>query len=173
MVTCEQEETLLMGQHGDASIGTDELHLHDVRGNMRLELHAEVPDTLSVREAHERVTALEKAISREIPELKEVTAHIEPYGDNEMRDRAVQATSAEIEQAVSRLPQEVPGLQGCHHVSILRTGKEVSVSFHCSMDPDMPIGRAHELTSRTENRLREHFPGLGRVVIHVEPPDAG
>ena len=154
-------------------INVHELHLHDVRGNMRLELHAEVPDELSVRAAHERVTALEKAITREIPELKEVTAHIEPVGDNEMRDKAVLATSSEIEQAVARLPEEVPGLEGCHNVSVLRTGREVSVSFHCSVAPDMPISRAHELTSHAENRLREHFPGLGRVVIHAEPPDAG
>jgi divalent metal cation (Fe/Co/Zn/Cd) transporter len=85
----------------------------------------------------------------------------------------VQAGSDEIQQAVERLPQEIPGLMGCHRVSILRSGTDVSLSFHCIVDPEMPISQAHELTSRTEARLREHIPGLGRVVIHVEPPDAG
>lgn len=149
------------------------LHIHDVRGSMSLELHAEVPDNLSVSQAHERVTALEKAIGGEVPELKDIVAHIEPVGDHELLTSAVQAGSDEIQQAVSRLPQEIQGLKECHRVSILRSSKDVSLSFHCIVDPDMPISRAHELTSRTEARLREHFPGLGRVVIHVEPPDAG
>jgi len=149
------------------------LHIHDVRGRMSLELHAEVPDDLSVAQAHERVTSLEKAVGQEIPELKEIVAHIEPVGDHEILTSAVQAGSDEIQQAVSNLPREIPGLKECHRISILRSGGGVSLSFHCIMDPDMPINRAHELTSRTEARLREHFPGLGRVVIHVEPPDAG
>ena len=149
------------------------LHIHDVRGNMSLELHAEVPDDLSVSQAHEKVTALEKAIGQEIPELKEMVAHIEPVGDHEILTSAVQAGSQEIQQAVEKLPQEIPGLKECHRISILRSSQNVSLSFHCIVDPEMPISRAHELTSITEARLREHFPGLGRVVIHVEPPDAG
>jgi cation diffusion facilitator family transporter len=149
------------------------LHIHDVRGNMKLDLHVEVPDNLSVSQAHEKVTILEKAIGLEIPELKDIVAHIEPVGDHEILSPAVQAGSAEIQQAVLRLPREIPGLKECHRISILRSGKDVSLSFHCIVAPDMPISRAHDLTARIEVRLREHFPGLGRVVIHVEPPDAG
>jgi len=148
------------------------LHIHDVRGRMSLELHAEVSDNLSVSQAHERVTEMEKALGREIPVLKDIVAHIEPVGDNEVRGAAVQATSDEIQQTIARLPQEIEGLRECHRVSVLRSGGGVSVSFHCIVAPSMPINQAHELTSRIENRLRELLPGLGRIVIHVEPPDA-
>ncbi len=149
------------------------LHMHDVRGNLSLELHAEVPDNLSVNQAHELVTKLEKALGLEIPELKEIVAHIEPVGDHEILTSAVQAGSDEIQQAVIRLPGEISDLKECHRISILRSSKDVSLSFHCIVDPEMSISRAHELTTRTESKLREHFPGLGRVVIHVEPPGAG
>jgi cation diffusion facilitator family transporter len=147
------------------------LHMHDVRGSFSLELHAEVPENLSVRQAHERVNALEKAIALEVPELKEIVVHIEPVGDHEILTSAVQAGSEEIQQAVGRLPKELPGLKECHKITILRSKQDVSLSFHCIVDPDMPINDAHELTSQTEAKLREHFPGLGRVVIHVEPPE--
>jgi cation diffusion facilitator family transporter len=149
------------------------LHIHDVRGAMSLEMHAEVPDDLSVSAAHERVSALETAISKEIPELGEVTAHIEPVGDNEVRTKATEASSADIEIAVAGLPRDITGLKECHRISVLRSGGAVSVTFHCIVDADMPISRAHELTAKAENRLRQLFPGLGRVVIHTEPPDAG
>ena len=158
---------------GRQGINVHGLHMHDVRGSLSLELHAEVPENLSVSQAHERVTALEKAIAIEVPELKEIVAHIEPVGDHEIFTSAVQAGSAEIQRAVERLSEEIPGLKECHRITILRSSQAVSLSFHCIVDPDMAINRAHELTSRTEACLREHFPGLGRVVIHVEPPDAG
>ncbi len=148
------------------------LHIHDVRGSMSLELHVEVPDDLSVSAAHERVTALELAIKREIPELAEVTAHIEPVGEKELRSRATIISSDELERAISRLPLELPDLGECHNVSVLRSGGDVSVSFHCTVAPEMPINQAHALTSKAEAHLRHLFPGLGRVVIHTEPPGA-
>jgi cation diffusion facilitator family transporter len=146
---------------GKQGISVHGLHMHDVRGNLSLELHAEVPDNL------------EKALGLEIPELKEIVAHIEPVGDHEILKSAVQAGSDEIQQAVIRLPGEILDLKECHRISILRSSKDVSLSFHCIVDPEMSISRAHDLTTRTESKLREHFPGLGRVVIHVEPPGAG
>ncbi len=147
------------------------LHMHDVRGSLSLELHAEVPENLSVRQAHERVNVLEKAIALEVPELTEIVAHIEPVGDHEILTSAVQAGSGEIQRAVERLPEEISGLKECHKITILRSKQDVSLSFHCIVDPEMPINDAHDLTSQTEAKLREHFPGLGRVVIHVEPPE--
>jgi cation diffusion facilitator family transporter len=148
------------------------LHIHDVRGAMSLEMHAEVPDDLSVSAAHDRVSALEAAISKEIPNLGEVIAHIEPVGDNEVRSKATEASSADIEKVITGLPKDIIGLKECHRVTVLRTGGAVSVNFHCIVDADMPISCAHELTSRAEYRLRQLIPGLGRVVIHAEPPDA-
>ncbi len=147
------------------------LHMHDVRGSLSLELHAEVPENLSVRQAHERVNVLEKAIALEVPELTEIVAHIEPVGDHEILTSAVQAGSGEIQRAVELLPEEISGLKECHKITILRSKQDVSLSFHCIVDPEMPINDAHDLTSQTEAKLREHFPGLGRVVIHVEPPE--
>jgi len=38
---------------------------HDVGGHMSLDMHAEVPDTLTVVEAHDRITELENAIKTE------------------------------------------------------------------------------------------------------------
>jgi divalent metal cation (Fe/Co/Zn/Cd) transporter len=47
---------------GKQGISVHGLHMHDVRGNLSLELHAEVPDNLSVNQAHEQVTRLEKVL---------------------------------------------------------------------------------------------------------------
>jgi divalent metal cation (Fe/Co/Zn/Cd) transporter len=43
------------------------------------------------------------------------------------------------------------------------------VTFHCTVDPTLPITDAHSLTERIESQLRNQVNNLGRVVIHVEP----
>jgi divalent metal cation (Fe/Co/Zn/Cd) transporter len=39
------------------------------------------------------------------------------------------------------------------------------------MDGDLAISEAHALTEKLENMLRVEMPNLGRVLIHVEPPE--
>jgi len=61
------------------------------------------------------------------------------------------------------------GVSDCHGVAVHRTEGRYSVSFHCRMDPAIPIGEAHEMTARLEDMIRANVENVGRVVIHVEP----
>lgn len=153
-------------------VGVHGIRAHDVRGRMSLELHVEVPDDLTLAQAHERVTAFETAMRRESPELGDIVTHIEPVGDREARRPTIRAGSEQVRQAVMLLPTQVPGVKDCHSITIHRDGNELSVSFHCLVDPNLPISTAHKLTVQLESVLRANQPDLGRVVIHVEPPEA-
>jgi divalent metal cation (Fe/Co/Zn/Cd) transporter len=148
------------------------IRAHDVRGRLSLEMHVEVADDLTLTQAHERVTALEMALRGETPELGDIVTHIEPMGDNEVRRPATRTGSAQVRAAVLQLPGRLPGVRDCHRVTIYRDGNDLSVSFHCSMEPNLPISDAHKLTVQLESTLRAQLPDLGRVVIHVEPPNA-
>jgi len=148
-----------------------ELRIYDVRGHIRLELHVETAEDLNVGQAHEQVTVLERALRREIPELTEITAHIEPAGSYEIHSVTVPTSSGDIEHVVTCLPKKFPEIIECHRISILRSGQEVSLSFHCFVASNMSISRAHELTTQAEEELRRYLPWLSRVVIHVEPQE--
>jgi cation diffusion facilitator family transporter len=147
------------------------LQAHDVGGHMSLDMHAEVPDNLTVVEAHDRITELEKALSRESPELDSIIVHIEPVGDKEVRQMAKPSSSQNMQDEVKRLSAQLPRVIDCHNISIFYYGAELSISFHCTLAPNLPIREAHELTIEMENILRERFSQLRRVIIHVEPPD--
>ncbi len=43
----------------------------------------------------------------------------------------------------------------------------------CSFSPTMSIAGAHQQAERVEQMLRERVPGLGSVLVHVEPADDG
>jgi divalent metal cation (Fe/Co/Zn/Cd) transporter len=58
-----------------------------------------------------------------------------------------------------------------HTIALHRVAGEFSLAFHCTLDAKIPIADAHRLTERAESLLRKEVPNLGRVVIHVEPPE--
>jgi cation diffusion facilitator family transporter len=149
------------------------LQAHDVGGHMSIDMHAEVPDNLTVAEAHSRTTELEKALKQESPELDSIIIHIEPMGDKEIRHPASPATSKDVQDEVKKLSGKLPRVIDCHNISIFHYGNELSVTFHCTLAPNLPILEAHELTIEMENLLRKRFTQLKRVIIHVEPPDPG
>lgn len=147
------------------------LQAHDVGGHISLDMHAEVPDNLTVMEAHSRITALENALKNESPELDSIIIHIEPVGDKEVRQKASPASSKDVQDEIKKLSVKLPRVIDCHNISIFHYGNELSVSFHCTLAPNLPILEAHELTIEMESLLREHFTQLKRVIIHVEPPE--
>lgn len=147
------------------------LQAHDVGGHISLDMHAEVPDNLTVIEAHSRITALENALKNESPELDSIIIHIEPVGDKEVRQKASPASSKDVQDEIKKLSVKLPMVIDCHNISIFHYGNELSVSFHCTLAPNLPILEAHELTIEMESLLREHFTQLKRVIIHVEPPE--
>ena len=124
-----------------------------------------------MREAHDKVTGFEQALHDGLTDLRRVVSHIEPTGDV----TAIRSPLPEDEVPVRRALEALCAESGLsfdpHDVTVLRVGGEVSVSFHCAMDPNTSIAAAHTMTEQMEKQLRERVPNLGRVTIHVEPPE--
>ncbi|HKZ54559.1 MAG TPA: cation-efflux pump [Anaerolineales bacterium] len=150
-------------------LGVHGIRAHDVHGRLSLEMHVEVPDDITIGTAHEQATAFEKLLRREVQGITGIVTHIEPVGDAEARRPAVRTASADLREAISDLPNQVPGVRDCHSITIHREADDLSVSFHCLVNPDVSVGEAHRLTIELESRMRARFPELGRVVIHTEP----
>jgi len=157
-----------------AAHGVDvhDLILRDVNGRQTLEMHAEVPDNLSVDHAHERVSAMEQSLLREIPAIQDVVVHIEPSSDKSVCQPAAESLSPAIQEAIDHLRREYPSLRDCHSVSITSdSSNRLGLSFHCTVSPDLSIAEAHDLTTRIEVFLHGQFPDLEQILIHVEPQE--
>jgi cation diffusion facilitator family transporter len=159
----------LAANHG---MSAHAVRIYDVADRRLLELHIEVEDSLSVDEAHAKVSSFESEIRNTLPSIDQVVSHIEPIGELEERQRG----SPDDESMVHSLLQELDERLGqeCHfhQVEVHRTESELFVTLHCTVDPDTAIVDAHTLTEDVESELRTRIPQLSRVVIHVEPPDA-
>jgi cation diffusion facilitator family transporter len=153
-------------------IGVHSIWARKVNGSYHVELHLEVDREASLEEAHELASMLETQVKEAVPEVSEVTAHIEPVGDATSVGRPlVQGDQAKVEEKMVALVDALVGDGACHGVAIWEEGHRWAASLHCSLSPELTIEEAHALSERLEARLREEIPQLRRVVIHLEPPE--
>lgn len=159
-----------------------ELSAHHLGNRLFIELHLEVDEQLSLREAHRRASELEDEIRRVAlgsgagAHHAVINIHIEPLGTHiaagehtvvEMRELA-----QHVENFVNELRKEFHELVDCHEVRVRQVEQKILVSCHCTMQGDLPITVIHDVIGALEDRVREQFPQIARVTIHPEPPDA-
>ena len=159
---------VLAARHG---LGAHGLRIYDERGRRFLELHLEVAAELRLEEAHRQVSRFEAELRRSVPELAGVVTHIEPAGECPGPPRPDPDGEKRVQEALRRFlrAEHIPFTP--HEVRVRSTGGELGLSLHCALDPGTGIKDAHDLTVRLEKHLRAAVPDLGRVVIHVEPPE--
>jgi cation diffusion facilitator family transporter len=155
------------------------LAIHDLTaqqqdGLLFVELHLEVDENLTLREAHRQATDLEEGI-RELSGANrmEVNIHIEPLGANiatsDGSAAEMRRLSGDVETFLNQMPETYEELLNCHGVSVRQTEQRILVSCHCTMRSDLPITHVHDVTAALEGRIKERFPQIYRVTIHPEP----
>jgi cation diffusion facilitator family transporter len=142
-------------------------------GQLFIELHLEVDENLSLREAHRQATQLEEKIRELRDGLVEVNIHIEPLGRHIATPDAgigeMKQLSRSIEGFINGLPAEFDELVNCHDVRARQVDHHIFVSCHCTMKSSLPITQVHDVTAVLEDRVKEKFPQIYRVTIHPEP----
>ncbi|MFI5058238.1 MAG: cation-efflux pump [Candidatus Acidiferrales bacterium] len=156
------------------------LAIHDVTalqqdGKLFIELHLEVDENLSLREAHRQATELEEEILKIRDGSADVNIHIEPLGKHIATPDAeigeMEQLSQLVEDFINTLPAEYPELANCHDVHVRRVEHRILASCHCTMKGGLPITQVHDVTAALEVRVKEKFPQIARVTIHPEPAE--
>jgi cation diffusion facilitator family transporter len=149
-------------------IAVHDVWVYEVKGRYYAEVHTETDAALSLQRAHEIISSLEDRARAEIPNLAEVTAHIEPQG------RLVEVSASGLAEAgvtdlVRQVTAAVVGTDACHRIQVRRSDGGWSVSMHCTLPGAISLATAHRISTQLEARLRQEITGLERVVIHTEP----
>lgn len=60
-------------------------------------------------------------------------------------------------------------IAGCHRIRTRGRQDDIHVDLHITVDRNMTVARAHDLSTAIEKRIREKFPGVTDVIVHIEP----
>ncbi len=152
---------------------------HLTKRGLWVDLDLEVDPGATFESAHSSATELESRLRAELEQTKEETlprqiadinVHIEPRapelgtglelktGDKAHYIKQILATS-----------HEIPHVRDCRDIDVQRLDGKVYLAFHLLIDADQSIAEVHGASEEMENRLRQQFPQLGRVVVHAEP----
>jgi len=149
------------------------LNVHDVSvqelgGRLLVEQHLEMDEHLTLKQAHDQVSALESEIRRDIPEISSILTHIESEpatieaGDEVARD-------SRMEKRIKAITAEFPEVLDMHDIEVKRVRDRLYASCHCTMSDELPLARVHDIQTDLEKRFKQEFPNLFRVLIHPEP----
>ncbi len=147
------------------------LNVYETGGRYSVDLHLEVPDGLTVGEAHERATVLEAQIRSRIVEVTEISTHIEP-ASAACAQCEVMNGQQELEDQVRRLIEDISGVHDCGEVKVLGSAGQLLLSVRCTLDERLPIRQAHDISTVIEERVKGAFPEVERVFVHIEPAGA-
>lgn len=156
-------------------LAVHEVAAHQLDGRLYVELHLEVDETLSLREAHRRATELENDIRASVAGSRggeaDVTIHIEPLGESIPTGQEMSDLAVAVRNYVNGLRASYSELVDCHEVKVRSVERKIVVTCHCAMDGSLPITRVHDVTQALEDRVRETFPQIERITIHPEPTE--
>ena len=150
------------------NLNVHDVSVQDLKGHILVEQHLELDERLSLKEAHDRVTALEAEMREEVPDISSILTHIESEpatiepGDEIVRDPA-------LERRLKAIAAEFPDVLDMHEIQIKRVRGRLYVSCHCTLPDNLPLSRVHDIQTDLEIRFKQDAPELFRVLIHPEP----
>lgn len=149
------------------------LSVHDLsvqlyEGKLHLEQHLELPESLTLREAHAIVTTIEAETRADVPEIETILTHIESErGTIEHEARRTQDSA--VERDLRRIAAEFPDILDVHDVVISSMRDREQISCHCTLPDERSMLEVHALITALEDRVKAEMPQIARVFIHPEP----
>jgi cation diffusion facilitator family transporter len=150
------------------NLNVHDVSVQDLEGRLHVEQHLELDERLQLKDAHDRVTALEAEMREEVPEISSILTHIESEpatieaGDEIVRDPA-------LERRLKAIAAEFPDVLDMHEIEVKRVRGRLYVSCHCTFSDELPLSRVHDIQTDLEIRFKQDAPELFRVLIHPEP----
>lgn len=144
------------------------MHAHQDAEGFHLDLHAELDEGLTLRQAREVLERFEARVREELPAVHSINAHLEPRHAPILGDQAPPERQEQVEQALREVVAETQGLRSCHGLQVRQAADGLDVVVHCTAPSHISVATAHHLADQVERGLRERVAGLGQVLVHVE-----
>jgi cation diffusion facilitator family transporter len=127
-------------------------------------LHLKLPGDLTLEQAHDVASQVERAIASELPEVVSVLTHLEPLreaeeGAHAAADAEADAVRGLVLDATGRPPREL---------RFVETPEGLVVYVALALDPASSLADAHARASEIEEQIRAAVP-VADVVVHTEP----
>jgi cation diffusion facilitator family transporter len=85
---------------------------------------------------------------------------------NELMDRS---PSREVLDRIRQVAEAAPGVEAVEKCMARKMGHQYYVDMHVHVDPKMTVERSHEIAHGVKDEVRNQFPRVRDVLVHIEP----
>jgi divalent metal cation (Fe/Co/Zn/Cd) transporter len=149
------------------SRGVHNIHIQEIDGKLCVDLHLEVSANMTVKQSHEVSEQVETRIKVAIPNISEVTVHMESA--SERISRELTGVETEMESFIEHVAERFPEIRHVHGIEIRKVGDNLHVVMQCHFDPNINMEKAHEISNNLEREIRSAYPRVARIDVHEEP----
>lgn len=71
--------------------------------------------------------------------------------------------------AIRFIVNRIDGVKGCHDIRTRGSMNSVYLDLHVLVDSSLPIEKAHEIADNIEKDIKQEFPAIVDIVVHIEP----
>jgi cation diffusion facilitator family transporter len=138
------------------------------RHALHVTLHAKVPSTSSLRDAHRRSREIEAEVAALLGPGTRIDVHMEPL-EAAVPGADVTGRRADLVADVRRLAALQDEVLGCGEVLVTSSDDETAVTLHVVGHGDAPLAGIHAASQRIERAVRARHPDVGAVTVHFVP----
>lgn len=130
----------------------------------------ELPGSLTVLEAHEKASHLEKEIQSEIGTEIELYTHIDSCSIEEKQSFKLEVDEVKkIEKIINEAIKDISVIRNAHNILIRKIGMKIFITMHCDAKEYETLDKTHNGASHLKSLIKEKISEVSEVVIHVEP----
>jgi cation diffusion facilitator family transporter len=144
------------------------LRLVAVDRGVEVALHLKLPGELSLEDAHDVASQVERSIGAAVPEVVSVQTHLEPLREPGAGRTPEEADVERDTEVVGRIVRERTGTAP-RELRFLQTEDGLVAFLTLGLDPASALADAHAQASEVEEDIRRALPQLADVSVHTEP----
>lgn len=144
------------------------IFIYNIDNLIDISIHIELNKYLKLEETEKLTKITEEKIKEKIENIRSIYIHIE---DSRSSEDWIDITE-KSEKIISDIKNKVSlyvSPETCHNFTLLEKEGSYTLAFHCRLEKDLDIKKAHSIITKMEADIKKTFPNISETVIHVEP----
>lgn len=147
--------------------GLHNVRVYDMSDGLHLAADLEMPPSLTLDEAHEAADRFEMTLREQIPNVRNLTLHLESVRNETVVRNATEETEA-IVKFIKTVESKTPA-RDCHDIIVREDENGLVLSLDCRASGSISLIESHTIAERVERLIKEAFPKVNKVFVHLEP----
>lgn len=140
-----------------------------IKGRLHIDLDIEYPPDTTFAYAHHTADIIEEHIREEIPNVAEVSIHLEE--EMTWSGESIDITDEEdlLIHSIRAAIRAIPMIRSGNGIHCYQGERGIKINVTCTLDPALALKDVHDVVNQIETVIHQIDPRIKKVFVHAEP----